>query len=149
MRCSCEAAGGASVVLGGNAMKQTVYLTAILLAGCATITKGTDQQVSIDTPGHSGAICTLSSKGIGKRQVNAPTTVELPKSKHDIAISCVKGCYKGSGVIASNLEGMTAGNVLLGGVIGLGVDSASGAMNHYNSNNQIAMSLHPACVPAQ
>jgi hypothetical protein len=44
---------------------------------------------------------------------------------------------------------MTAGNVLLGGVVGLGVDSASGAMNHYNANNQIAMSLDPACVPTQ
>jgi hypothetical protein len=130
-------------------VKRMVLSTAILLAGCATITKGTDQQVSIDTPGHTGAICTLSSKGIGQRQINAPTTVELPKSKHDIAVSCVKGCYKGSGVISSNIEGMTAGNVLLGGVVGLGVDSASGAMNHYNANNQIAMSLDPACVPTQ
>jgi uncharacterized protein YceK len=136
-------------LVGGNAMKRIVLSAAILLAGCATITKGTDQQVSIDTPGHSGAICTLSSKGIGQREVNSPTTIELPKSKHDIAVSCVKGCYKGSGVISSNIEGMTAGNVLLGGVVGLGVDSASGAMNRYNSNNQFAMSLDPACVPTQ
>jgi hypothetical protein len=34
---------------------------------------------------------------------------------------------------------MTAGNVLVGGVIGLGVDAVSGAMNKYNDINQFTM----------
>src|SRR5438874_2053464 len=109
---------------------------AILLAGCATITKGTDQQVSLDTPGYAGAECILTSKEVGRRAIITPATLQLPKSKENIAVSCRKGCARGSGVIVSGTEGMTAGNLLVGGAIGLGVDAASGAINHYNDNNQ-------------
>ena len=38
---------------------------------------------------------------------------------------------------------MTAGNVVFGGVIGLGIDAASGAMNKYQPGVEIAMSPHP------
>ncbi len=130
-------------------MRRIILVVGLALAGCATITRGTDQQISVDTPGHSGAICTLTSEGIGQRSINTPTIVELPKSRHDIVVQCVQGCFKGSGVIASNLEGMTAGNILLGGVVGLGVDSASGAMNHYTAQNQIFMTADANCVPGQ
>jgi hypothetical protein len=40
---------------------------------------------------------------------------------------------------------MAAGNVLLGGVIGLGVDAASGAMNKYPDMFTVAMMPDPAC----
>lgn len=50
-------------------------------------------------------------------------------------------------MIASHTEAMTAGNVVLGGVVGLGVDAASGAMNKYNDNNQIVMAVDPECQP--
>jgi len=71
--------------------------------------------------------------------------VTLPKSRENIAVQCQKGCARGSGVIASNTEGMTAGNIIAGGAIGLGVDAATGAMNHYNDNNQIALTPDPTC----
>ena len=107
--------------------------------------KGTDQKVSLDTPGYPGAACILKSKGFGTRRVVTPAMVELPKSKHDVSVECKKGCAKGRGVISSNLEGMTAGNIIVGGVVGFGVDAATGAMNKYNDNNQIAMSRDPGC----
>ena len=70
----------------------------------------------------------------------------LPKSKHDVAVSCVKQCYTtGVGVLASETEIMTAGNVLFVGVIGLGIDAASGAMNKYQPGVEIAMSPIPNC----
>ena len=40
---------------------------------------------------------------------------------------------------------MAAGNVLLGGVIGLGVDAASGAMNKYPDLVTVAMVPDQAC----
>jgi hypothetical protein len=42
-------------------------------------------------------------------------------------------------VIASGAEVMTAGNVLVGGVVGLGIDAATGAMNKYTEDNQFTM----------
>jgi len=75
---------------------------AILLTGCSTIVKGTQQQVSVATPGVQDAMCTLSSPAVGTRTVQTPGTVVLPKSKHDVAVSCVKQCYTtGVGVLAS------------------------------------------------
>ncbi|HEU0018096.1 MAG TPA: hypothetical protein VFQ31_07035 [Methyloceanibacter sp.] len=92
----------------------------ILLTGCSTIVKGTQQQVSVATPGVQDAMCTLSSPAVGTRRVQTPGTIVLPKSKHDVAVSCVKQCYTtGVGVLASETEIMTAGNVVFGGVIGL------------------------------
>ena len=118
----------------------------ILLTGCSTIVKGTQQQVSVATPGVQDAMCTLSSPAVGTRTVQTPGTVVLPKSKHDVAVSCVKQCYTtGVGVLASETEIMTAGNVLFGGVIGLGIDAASGAMNKYQPGVEIAMSPIPNC----
>jgi hypothetical protein len=77
--------------------------------------------------------------------VITPAVVTLPKSRENVSVQCHKGCARGSGVIASGTEAMTAGNVILGGPIGLGVDAASGAMNKYTDNNQVAMTLDSTC----
>ncbi len=128
-------------------MSVRIWLVCLVffITGCATVVKGTDQQVSLDTPGYPGATCTLTSKGFSTRRVVTPAVVELPKSKHDVTVQCTKGCARGRGVISSNLEGMTAGNIVVGGVVGFGVDAATGAMNKYNDNNKIAMSRAPGC----
>lgn len=118
----------------------------ILLCGCSTIVKGTKQQVSVATPGVQGAMCTLTSPAIGTRTVQTPSNITLPKSKHNVAVACVKQCYsEGVGVLASETEIMTAGNVVFGGVIGLGIDAASGAMNKYQPGVEIAMTPVPNC----
>lgn len=130
-------------------LKMLVLLSiAVISGGCATITKGTTQAVTLDTPGAPGAECTLVSDGIGTKIVRTPATLTLDKSQSSISVTCKKPCFQdGVGIIASNTETMTAGNLLLGGVIGLGVDAASGAMNKYNANNQIAMVPIPGCKP--
>lgn len=109
-------------------------------SACATLTKGATQVVVINTPGAPGAECTLTSSGIGTKTVTTPATIVLDKSQNAIAVTCRKACFQdGVGIIASNTETMAAGNLLFGGVVGLGVDAASGAMNKYNADNQIAM----------
>ena len=115
-------------------------MLAPIVAGCATITKGTEQAVIVTTPGVTGAQCTLNSSVIGTRVVSTPASITLPKSVEQISVRCRKECYQdGTGVIASNVEVMTAGNLIVGGVVGIGVDAMSGAMNSYNGENQIAM----------
>jgi hypothetical protein len=122
------------------------FCGAILLTGCSTIVKGTQQQVSVATPGVQDAMCTLSSPAVGTRTVQTPGNIVLPKSKHNVSVTCVKQCYSdGVGVLASETEIMTAGNVVFGGLIGLGVDAASGAMNKYQPGVEIIMSPIPKC----
>ncbi len=128
-------------------MRTGVAIGAVcLLCGCATITKGTTQVVSVDTPGVPGAKCLLSSSSIGHVNIVTPATVNLQKGSENVAVRCTKECFTdGSGIIGSGTETMTAGNVLVGGVIGLGIDAASGAMNKYNEQNQISMAPIPGC----
>ena len=106
----------------------------ILFAGCSTIVKGTEQQVSVNTPGVPGALCQLQSPAIGTRTVQTPANITLPKSKNNVAVSCTAQFYSpGVNTLASHTEAMAAGNVLFGGIIGLGIDAASGAMKHLRS----------------
>lgn len=127
-------------------MKRSGFVAAIIVAsvagvaGCASITKGTTQSVALDTPGAPGSNCTLSSEGIGTKTLVTPGALVLDKSQHNIAVTCKKECYQdGVGIISSSTETMTAGNLLVGGAVGLAVDAASGAMNKYTEVNQIAM----------
>ncbi|MGA9603033.1 MAG: hypothetical protein WBQ82_02825 [Methyloceanibacter sp.] len=118
----------------------------ILFAGCSTIVKGTEQQVSVNTPGVPGALCQLQSPAIGTRTVQTPANITLPKSKNNVAVSCAAQCYNpGVGTLASHTEVMAAGNVLFGGIIGLGIDAASGAMNTYDPGVEVIMTPVPGC----
>ena len=120
---------------------------ALACVGCATIVKGTSQVVTLSTPGANGAVCTLTSPAITTVTVTTPGSVTLEKSKENIAVICTRRCFQdGSGVIASSAEITTAGNLLIGGVIGLGVDAAGGAMHKYNADNQIVMVPIPGCA---
>jgi len=117
-----------------------------LVVGCATIVKGTSQTISLDTPGAPGAQCILTSSSVGTKKVTTPVNISLEKGSDNITVVCTKHCYQqGRGVISSNIEGMAAGNVILGGPIGLGIDAATGAMNKYTTNNQIMMAKIPGC----
>ena len=57
---------------------------------------------------------------------NTPGLATVNRSYSDLVISCTK--YNKSGItqVKSSLKGMTAGNIIAGGVIGFAVDAGSG-----------------------
>lgn len=129
-------------------MRISLYAVGLLLAlsGCASVIKGTSQSINVVTPPTTGATCTLSS-GQGNWQLTSPGSVTVEKSKDDIQVRCTKpGWQDATGIIPSNFEGWTVGNILLGGVIGLGVDAATGAINEYPNAFQVPMT--PVAPPA-
>jgi hypothetical protein len=101
-------------------------------SGCATLTKGASQTVTINTD-PAGAMCTLSRDGKPVAVVNpTPGSMPVEKSSGTISVICKKsGFQDAAGVMASEFQAMTFGNILFGGLIGLAVDAASGAMNKY------------------
>jgi hypothetical protein len=110
------------------------------LGACASIVEGSSQSVLVTTPGVPDATCTLTSPEIGSQVVRTPGSLTLSKSKHDVQVACTKEGYNdGAGTIASNFEGMTLGNLLIGGIIGVGIDAASGAMNKYQPQVAVVM----------
>jgi hypothetical protein len=113
---------------------------AFLSSGCASIVEGTDQSVTVQTS-PSGASCELKRDGTVIGIVNpTPGTVTVDKSKHDIAVICKKDGYQdGSGAFSSEFQGMTFGNLLFGGIIGVAVDASSGAMHEYPASVTVVM----------
>lgn len=113
------------------------------LTGCASIVSGTSQIVSVETLHASGnvagATCKLQNdKGV--YYVTTPGTVSVHRAYGDMSVTCEKaGFDPGLATVKSSTKGMVAGNILLGGFIGAGVDAASGAAYDYPALFQVMM----------
>ena len=130
---------------------QTVAAVAALgaaLSGCATIVDGTHQSVSIATAPAQGASCTLRNSE-GTWYVTSPGSVEVHKTKTDMTVDCTKDGYQpGHMVATSHFGGATFGNIVAGGLIGAGVDAASGANYYYDNPLTIPLGEPTAPKPA-
>ena len=108
-----------------------IMMAAFALGACATITEGGDQTTLIDSKPR-GAACDLTRESELIAHVDkTPESVHLEKATADIIVKCTKDDMTGNAVLSSEFAGATAGNILLGGIIGIGVDAMSGALNKY------------------
>ena len=116
--------------------------------GCASVTRGTTENISISsTP--SGATAEVSG-------LNVPTTCVTPcvvvaKRSADITVTVNKEGYEPQIIpLTKEIPGTGAagfaGNLLLGGLVGMGVDAATGAALDHKPN-PVIVTLQPA-VPA-
>lgn len=120
----------------------------VAVSGCASIIKGTSQSIVVTSPPVTGAYCILSSKE-GNWPIYTPSAVTVDKSKEDILVHCTKPGYQdASASIPSDFQGWTLGNIVLGGLIGVGVDAATGAMNEYPGAFAIPMTPVSGYSPA-
>ncbi|MBV9758748.1 MAG: hypothetical protein JO047_17020 [Alphaproteobacteria bacterium] len=135
-------------------MKGTLALVAaaVALSGCASVIKGSGQSIAITTPPTTGAACTLTN-GRGTWSLTSPGAVKVEKSKNDMQVRCSKPGWQDAGAtIPSNFAGWTVGNLILGGIVGVGVDAATGAINEYPHSFQVPMAQLPSApepIPPQ
>lgn len=106
-------------------MKNTFVLVSLLvLSGCATVTRGTTEAFVIETD-PPGAKATLTTG----QSCTTPCSLEM-KRKKEFQVKLEKEGYETvetqilSQIAGAGAAGM-AGNVLLGGIIGAGVDAAT------------------------
>ncbi|HEY3178103.1 MAG TPA: hypothetical protein VGL25_04410 [Casimicrobiaceae bacterium] len=120
--------------------------TALLTSGCATLTKGTSQTITINTD-PPGAVCTLTRDAKPLAVVNpTPGSIPIEKAKGTVAILCKRPSYlDADGALESEFQAVTFGNILFGGLIGIVVDAASGAMHQYPT--MITIQLIPEQCP--
>jgi hypothetical protein len=111
-----------------------VALALTALTGCSTIIEGRSQEITINT-NPPGASCVLTRNNIPVGNVApTPSSVYIEKTKYDILITCKKDGYDDATYMnKSGSAGATWGNIVAGGFIGWGVDSATGADNLYDS----------------
>ncbi|MEI7609998.1 MAG: hypothetical protein WCJ64_21660 [Rhodospirillaceae bacterium] len=127
--------------------RATSYLVlALSLGACSSIIDGTTQEIVINT-NPPGADCALNRKGIPVARVNpTPGAATIKKTKNDIVVICTKAGYQPASYInRSGSAGATFGNIVAGGLIGWGIDSASGADNKYDS--PVTITLPPYFIP--
>lgn len=130
-------------------------LGAALLAGCATITRGTTEVLIIESD-PVGADVRIAPAGVSCK---TPCSIEL-KRKHNQLVTIRKEGYEPVDVnVIPQTSGAggagMAGNVLVGGLIGAAVDAGSGAMKDLKPNpvkvTLVAVQIQPvaAAAPAQ
>lgn len=118
---------------------------AVALSGCATITRGTKTDFTIEsTP--SGASVTTSN---GFSCDATPCTLRVPR-KDGFGVEIALDGYETARVqVTSGMSGGgtagLVGNVLVGGIIGVGVDATSGALNDL-SPNPLQVTLVPVAA---
>lgn len=108
-----------------------------LSTGCASITTGHNQSLSVETRADgrpvAGAQCKLENDK-GTWFATSPGTVVVRRSYNDLNVRCEKeGHEPGLTAAKSSTKGMAFGNILFGGVIGAAVDVGSGAAYDYPS----------------
>jgi hypothetical protein len=142
-------------LVAGRVLRQFILAGAGLIllgaaGGCASITSGTSQAINVNSePGE--ADCTLTRDGRELGTVRTPGPVKVKRESRTIHVVCKKEGYKdGETSMDARFETATLGNLIVGGVVGLAVDAASGAYQRYDGFVMVHLvPLPPGAAVAQ
>lgn len=111
-----------------------IMVSVVVMSGCASLVTGQDQIVSVDTPLCPTAKCKLQNEEGVYWVPSTPGTVSVDREYGDLIVTCSKSGYQDVMLkVSSSTKGMAFGNILLGGIIGAGVDMGTGAAYDYPS----------------
>jgi hypothetical protein len=108
---------------------------ALSTSGCASIVSGQNQPLSVETHHQGklveGAKCKLANDK-GTWFLTTPGSATVRRAHQDLQVTCEKAKLPKAAVsVKSKAKAMLAGNILLGGVVGAGIDAGTGAAYDY------------------
>lgn len=107
----------------------------IIFNSCATITKDDSQPVAFSSE-PQGAIVALNSIPRG----TTPTTIMVKRKFGKSLVQVSKEGYETENFpLEKSVSGMTFGNIIFGGIIGAGVDVATGKATNYQDSVHIVL----------
>jgi hypothetical protein len=117
------------------------------LGACATVTRGTTEQITFDS--EPPAAMRIST---GLTCPTTPCTLQVDRKSEFVATFSKDGYASQDIMVQTRVAGSGAagfaGNVLIGGIIGMGVDAATGStLEHYPS--PVTASLAPLAVSSK
>lgn len=122
---------------------------ALSLSACATVTRGTSQQFTVESSPPGASVDTTS----GFSCVSTPCTFRMPRKDSFSVTVSMDGYVSQTHEVNSGMSGgggaALAGNILIGGAIGIGVDAMSGALNDLTPNPLVVTLLTPAQAAAE
>jgi hypothetical protein len=100
-----------------------------LTYGCASIAHGTRQEIPVTSSPTGAAVSLQCGKRASVAGATTPTTVLVSRRTEPCTIIVSKDGYEDASVmLTKSLSGWFWGNILIGGVIGMVIDAADGAM---------------------
>ncbi|CAM5797793.1 hypothetical protein [Rhizobacter fulvus] len=119
-------------------------LAAVLFAsGCASIVNGVNQPVSVvakaaDNTDVVGARCTLTNSK-GEWYTTTPGSVVVHRAYGNMGVNCVHPTSAGVASVKSTTKAMAFGNIIFGGLIGVGIDVGTGSAYDYPDLISVSM----------
>jgi len=117
-----------------NTSVKLLLVAATGLGGCATVVKGTKQDIAVETS-PQGATCVVSRGGAEVAMIQqSPGVVQVGRDKEALVFSCTKAPEFATAKtqrVESSFNGATFGNIIAGGLIGVVVDASTGANYTY------------------
>jgi hypothetical protein len=135
-----------TIIVGG------AIAIATFCSGCASIVGGQNQSISVTTASDGndveGAKCNLQNDK-GSWYATTPGSVTVRRSYGDLLVTCkLDGAAPGTTSVKSTTKALAFGNAIFGGVIGVAVDTASGAAYDYPNTIRVAMPAGAAASAA-
>jgi PEGA domain len=116
-----------TTMIGRTTTTLVSALAAVAVGGCATIVQSPRQQVSVaSTP--SGATVSIDHVERGK----TPLVAELKRKDSHVLRIELAGYQPYEATLNRRVSGWVWGNIVFGGLIGLGVDALTGSMYKLN-----------------
>jgi hypothetical protein len=121
-------------------MKYFTVCALALLPGCATLTTGTTSRVNVQTvPAGLPALCQAQNGRGSWTLAYTPGDLTVAKSSTALHIHCQTPTAIGDTDLEANGNPMLFGNLVIGGLIGGGIDVASGAAWAYPDHVYVPM----------
>ncbi|MGV9007581.1 MAG: translation initiation factor 2 [Brevundimonas sp.] len=128
--------------MGARAL--ALVCAALSLSACATITRGSNQQFTVESTPPGAHVSTSN----GFQCAATPCSFRMPRKDAFRATVSMDGYVTQEHDITSGMSGNgaagLAGNVIFGGIVGGVVDANSGALNDLKPNPLIVILLTPA-----
>lgn len=104
-------------------MRFAPFALAILLSGCATIIHGSNQEIAFSSNPSASQVM-IDGQMMGE----TPVTLALSRKERHTVRFDLDGYQPYEMQLSRSVDGWIAGNIIFGGLIGLVVDAATGAM---------------------
>lgn len=129
-------------------MKKTFALATLLLSSaCASIVDGTKQEVDLQTSPVGCSRCELSNSKGNYSATCTPQKVMVKRAYGPLSVQCYGPNSSGQTEVESSVKGWFFGNILIGGLIGMGVDAATAAAWDYPQTIHVQMLQNNAYQP--
>jgi hypothetical protein len=110
-------------------MKRLIVLALVFSTGCASIAHQTTQQIPVASDPAGAAVTVACGDVHNDPKLLTPTVVTVHRKPAVCLIGLTKDGYMRRDVrLERQMSGWYLGNILIGGIIGLVVDAANGAM---------------------